>query len=110
MKMTKFIKDETEFDALVAESSILVIDCTATWCGPCRMVAPLIDRLAAEYIDRVQVFKLDVDENKSIAQRFQLKSIPAVIFFKSGEQVEIVVGLKPYEEFAATVEKLLVAA
>jgi thioredoxin 1 len=105
--MTEFIKDEADFDTLVAESNVLVVDCTATWCGPCRMVAPLIDRLATEYIDRVRVFKLDVDDNKSIAKRFQLKSIPAVIFFKSGEQVEIIVGLKPYEEFAATVEKLL---
>jgi thioredoxin 1 len=105
--MTEFIKDETEFDELIATSNILVVDCTATWCGPCRMVAPLIDQLAAAYIDRVQVFKLDVDANKSVAKRFQLKSIPAVIFFKSGEQAEMIVGIKPYEEFAAAVEKLL---
>jgi thioredoxin 1 len=105
--MTEFIKDETEFDELIATSNILVVDCTATWCGPCRMVAPLIDQLAAAYIDRVQVFKLDVDANKSVAKRFHLKSIPAVIFFKSGEQVEMIVGIKPYEEFAAAVEKLL---
>ncbi len=106
--MTEFIKDETEFDELVATSNILVVDCTATWCGPCRMVAPIIDRLAAAYINRVQVFKLDVDTNKSVARRFHLKSIPAVIFFKSGEQVEIIVGVKSYEDFSSVVEKLLV--
>jgi thioredoxin 1 len=106
--MTEFIKDETEFDILVAESNILVVDCTATWCGPCRMVAPLVDQLATEYVDRIRVFKLDVDDNKAIAKRFQLKSIPAVIFFKAGEQVEMIVGAKPYEDFSSTVEKLLV--
>ncbi len=105
--MTEFIKDEAEFDTLVAESNVLVVDCTATWCGPCRMVAPLIDRLAIEYVDRVRVFKLDVDNNKSLAQRFKLKSIPAVLFFKAGEQAETIVGAKPYEEFKSAVEQLL---
>ena len=105
--MAEFIKDETEFDALVAQGNILVVDCTATWCGPCKLVAPLIDRLATEYADRAQVFKLDVDANKPIAKRFGLRSIPAVIFFKGGEKVEIIVGVKPYEDFSGAVEKLL---
>lgn len=105
--MANFIKDETEFDALLAEGNILVVDCTASWCGPCKLVAPLIDRLAEEYVDRVQVFKLDIDENKSIAKRFGLRSIPAVIFFKAGEKVEIIVGVKSYEEFSLAVTRLL---
>jgi thioredoxin 1 len=105
--MAEFIKDETEFDALLAEGNVLVVDCTATWCGPCKLVAPLIDRLAEEYVDRAQVFKLDIDENKSIAKRFGLRSIPAVIFFKAGEKVEIIVGVKPYEDFSSAVTKLL---
>jgi thioredoxin 1 len=105
--MTAFIKDEAEFDALLAASDVLVVDCTASWCGPCRLVAPLIDRLAEEYVDRAQIFKLDVDANKPIAKRFGLKSIPAVIFFKAGEKVEMVVGVKPYEDFSLALTKLL---
>jgi thioredoxin 1 len=105
--MAEFIKDETEFDALLSEGGVMVVDCTATWCGPCKLVAPLIDRLATEYTDRAQVFKLDVDANKPIAKRFGLRSIPAVIFFKGGEKVEIIVGVKPYEDFSGAVEKLL---
>ncbi len=106
--MAEFIKDEAEFDTLLAEGKVLVVDCTATWCGPCKLVAPLIDRLAEEYIDRAQVFKLDIDANKLFPKRFGIRSIPAVIFFKGGEKVEIIVGVKPYEEFSAAVEKLLV--
>jgi thioredoxin 1 len=105
--MANFIKDEIEFDALLAEGNVLVVDCTASWCGPCKLVAPLIDRLAEEYVDRAQVFKLDIDENKSIAKRFGLRSIPAVIFFKAGEKVEIIVGVKSYEEFSLAVTRLL---
>jgi thioredoxin 1 len=106
--MTKFIQDEAEFDTLLAAGKILVIDCTATWCGPCKLVAPLIDRLAEEYGDRAQVFKLDIDANKGFPKRFGIRSIPAVLFFNAGEKVEIIVGVKPYEEFSAAVEKLLI--
>jgi thioredoxin 1 len=107
IQMTDFIKDEAEFDTLLAESNILVVDCTATWCGPCKLVAPLIDQLAAEYADRAQIFKLDIDTNKPIAKRFGLRSIPAVIFFKAGEKIEVIVGVKPYEDFSLALTKLL---
>jgi thioredoxin 1 len=105
--MAEFIKDEAEFDALLASANVLVVDCTATWCGPCKLVAPLIDRLAEEYVDRAQVFKLDIDANKSFPKRFGLRSIPAVIFFKAGEKVEIIVGVKSYEEFSLALTNLL---
>jgi thioredoxin 1 len=105
--MAEFIKDETEFNTLLAEGNVLVVDCTATWCGPCKLVAPLIDRLAEEYLDRAQVFKLDIDANKALVKQFGIRSIPAVIFFKAGEKVEIIVGVKSYEEFSLAVTKLL---
>jgi thioredoxin 1 len=105
--MAEFIKDETEFDTLLAEGNVLVVDCTATWCGPCKLVAPLIDRLAAEYGDRAGIFKLDIDANKAFPKRFGLRSIPAVIFFKAGEKIEIIVGVKPYEEFSLALTNLL---
>jgi thioredoxin 1 len=102
-----FIQDEAELDALLAAEPLLVVDCTATWCGPCKLVAPLMDELAEDYADRAKVFKLDVDVNKPIAKRFEVKSIPAVMIFKQGELVEKVVGAKAYAEYTAILEKFL---
>ena len=107
MSITPFIQDETEFDSLLTNESLLVVDCTASWCGPCKLVAPLMDQLANQFGDRAKVFKLDLDNNNSIAKRFAVKSIPAVMFFKQGELVETLVGVKPYEEFTAAVERHL---
>lgn len=107
MGAATFIQDETEFDSLLNTEPLLVVDCTATWCGPCKLVAPLMDQLASEYDDRVKVFKLDLDSNKLVAKRFAIKSIPAVLFFKGGELMETLIGVKPYEDFSNTVERLL---
>ena len=103
-----YIQDETEFDALLETETVFVVDCTATWCGPCKLIAPLIDQLAEEYSDRAQVFKLDLDTNKPVAKRFGIRSIPAVMIFKQGELVETVVGAKPYEDFSSALAKYLV--
>lgn len=107
MGTAAFIQDEAEFDSLLTSESILVVDCTATWCGPCKVIAPLIDRLAEEYADRAKVFKLDLDANKPVAKRFGIKSIPAVMFFKDGELAETIVGAKPYDDFQAMLERQL---
>ncbi|MBC7969703.1 MAG: thioredoxin [Verrucomicrobia bacterium] len=103
-----YIQDEAEFDALLEAESLFVVDCTATWCGPCKLVAPLMDQLADEYGDRAKVFKLDLDANKPVAKRFGIRSIPAVMIFKQGELAETVVGAKPYEEFSSALAKYLV--
>ncbi|MGK7906996.1 MAG: thioredoxin [Synechococcus sp.] len=107
MGTTAFIQDETEFDALLANESLLVVDFTATWCGPCKVVGPLMDRLANEYSDSAKVCKLDLDNNKSLAKRFGIRSIPAVMFFKQGELVNTIVGVKPYEDFSSALEGVL---
>ncbi len=103
-----YIQNETEFDALLETETVFVVDCTATWCGPCKLIAPLIDQLAEEYSDRAQVFKLDLDTNKPVAKRFGIRSIPAVMIFKQGELAETVVGAKPYEDFSSALAKYLV--
>ncbi len=97
----------SEFDTLLASEKVVVVDFTATWCGPCRIVAPLMEQLAEEYQGRLQVVKVDVDNNKPIFKRFGLRSIPAVLMFKDGELAESIVGVSPYEEFTAAVNKLL---
>lgn len=103
----EYISDEAALDSLLTSQSLVVMDCTASWCGPCKLVAPLMDQLADEYGDRVTVVKLDVDSNKPVAKRFGIKSIPAVLFFKQGEQVDTVIGAKPYSEFTAALQKHL---
>lgn len=107
MSTATFIEDEATFETLLSEEPLIVVDCTATWCGPCKVVAPLMDKLAEEYRDRAKVFKLDLDGNKDIAKRFGIKSIPAVMFFKEGELQETLVGVKPYEVFSEALEKFL---
>ncbi len=102
-----YIQDEAEFDALLESEKLFVVDCTASWCGPCKLVAPLIDRLADEYGDRAKVLKLDLDANKSVAKRFGIRSIPAVMIFKQGELAETLIGAKPYEEFSSTLTQHL---
>ncbi|MGK7900216.1 MAG: thioredoxin [Hormoscilla sp.] len=98
---------ESEWDELVTGPGPVVVDFTATWCGPCRKVSPLMEQLAAEYEDRVKVFKLDVDENKPVAKKFGIRSIPAVLIFKGGEVVENIKGAVPYEDFCTAVDKHL---
>ncbi|KKD39336.1 thioredoxin [Limnoraphis robusta CS-951] len=107
MGTVTFIQDETELDLLLANESLLVVDFTASWCGPCKLVAPLMDQLAEEYGDQIKVFKLDLDSNKPVAKRFSIKSIPAILFFKDGELTETLIGVKPYEDFSSVVAGLL---
>lgn len=107
MAETAYIQSESELDELIANESVLVVDCTATWCGPCKLVAPLIDQLNEAYSDRAQIRKLDLDDHKSVAKRFEIKSIPAVMFFKGGEQVETLVGAKTYDQYSTELEKHL---
>lgn len=102
----QYIQD-SDFEQLLSLDQPVVVDCTAPWCGPCRLVAPLIDKLAAEYEGRAKVVKLDIDQNKANAKKFGIKSIPAVLIFKGGELVEHLVGKAPYETFSEALEKHL---
>lgn len=105
--MAEFIKDESEFESRLAAANVFVVDCTAPWCGPCKLVAPIIDRLAVDYSDRAEIFKLDVEPNRDLAKRLGIRNIPAVILFKAGEKVETLVGVKSYEDYSLAIDKLL---
>ncbi|MGF1537588.1 MAG: nucleoside monophosphate kinase [Elainellaceae cyanobacterium] len=107
----RLIEDEAALDALIEQEGRLVVDCMASWCGSCKQVAPLIDQLAEAYGDRatdnrVTVIKIDFDVNRQLTKRFGLKGIPAVMFFKSGELMETLIGVKSYAEYSAAVERL----
>ncbi|PSN18626.1 thioredoxin [filamentous cyanobacterium CCP5] len=106
MTTATYVQD-SEFDQLLASEDLLVVDCTATWCGPCKKVAPLMDQLAEEYEGRVKVVKIDLDQNKETPKKYEIRSIPAVMIFKGGELQEKMVGVAPYEKFKAAVDNLL---
>ena len=80
---------ETEIEK---HEGLAVVDFWATWCGPCRMIAPIIDQLAADYAGRAKVAKLDVDSNIKTASKFNVRSIPTILFFKDGKLVDQIVG------------------
>ena len=87
---------DADFETEVEKhDGLAVVDFWATWCGPCRMIAPILDQLAVEYQGKVKVTKLDVDTNIKTASRFNVRSIPTILFFKDGKLVDQVVGAVP---------------
>jgi thioredoxin 1 len=104
--MVDFVRDD-EFEALLTFAGPVVIDFTASWCGPCRMVKPLMAQLEDDYQGRAKVVKIDIDENKVVAKQFGVKSIPAILMFKGGELAETIVGVSTYDKFSEALDKLL---
>jgi thioredoxin 1 len=87
---------DASFDQDVLKSDkTVVVDFWATWCGPCKMVAPVLDEIAGENADKITVAKLDIDQNPSIARDYQVMSIPTMIVFQGGKPVKQIVGAKP---------------
>ena len=85
----------------------VLVDAWAPWCGPCRMIAPVIDELAAELAGRLRVVKLNVDDNPRTASRFDLRSIPTLLVLKDGREVDRLVGVQPKHEIARRLEKVI---
>ncbi len=100
------ILNETNFDETIA-GGVVLVDFWATWCGPCRMIAPMIDQLADEFAGKAKVCKVDVDECASLAVRFQVASIPTLILFKDGQLVQTMVGARPKAELAGLLTSAL---
>jgi len=102
---------DSSWDAQVMkEPGLVMVDFWAVWCGPCQMVAPIIEELATEYAGKVKVMKLNTDENPEVAGRYQVMSIPTILFFKNGQPVEKLVGARPKRQFKETIDSLLAQA
>ena len=99
---------DSDFDKTVLQSELpVLVDFWATWCGPCRMVAPVVEELAKEYDGQITFAKLDVDQNPKTASRYSVMSIPTLIIFKDGEPVSHVVGFRPKDQLKKNLDEVL---
>ncbi|RZQ65008.1 thioredoxin [Amycolatopsis suaedae] len=95
MSETKKVTDASFADDVLTSEKPVLVDFWATWCGPCKMVAPVLEEIAAENKDKLTIAKLDIDENPNTARDYQVMSIPTLILFQGGKPVKQIVGAKP---------------
>ncbi len=104
---TVAVSDATFEQEVNQSPGLVVVDFWATWCGPCRIIAPTLDALAKEYAGRLKVAKLDVDANQATSMRYNVRSIPTLMFFKDGKHVDTLVGALPRPALEARIVKHL---
>jgi len=105
--MGKYIEaTAADFEATVAEG-VTMVDFWAPWCGPCRMIAPVVEELAEDFDGKAKIVKVNTDEEQDIAVKYGIRSIPTIIFFKDGEVADTMVGAASKEAFTAKINELL---
>ena len=95
------------YDVTSTQSKLIMVDFWAKWCAPCRVIAPILDRLAQEYPDKLIIGKLDIDEQRELAVEFGILSIPTVQLYKDGIMIDALVGSRPYQDFKAAVDRYI---
>ena len=101
------VKDGSFSDEVLNFSAPVLVDFWAAWCGPCRMVAPVLEEIAKDYEGKIKVAKVNVDENSDTATRYGVMSIPTMMLFKNGEPVETIVGFRQKEALSEIIDKIL---
>jgi thioredoxin 1 len=101
------VTDATFGQEVEQHQGLAIVDFWATWCGPCHMVAPIMEQIAGEYEGKVKVTKLDVDANQRTMMRFNVRSIPSILFFKDGHHVDTIVGAFPKTAFVEKIQQHL---
>jgi len=106
--MAEIELNEENFDKEVIKSSQpVMVDFWAPWCGPCRMMAPVVEELASKYSGKAKIGKLNTDDNPNIASEYQISAIPTLLFFKDGKVVKEIVGVQPKEEISKILDSLI---
>ena len=101
------VTDDTFETEVIQSDKMVIVDFWATWCGPCKMVTPILEEVASEYPDQVKVAKLDVDSNNRTAGKYGIMAIPSLLFFRNGEEVDRVIGAIPKSQLMARLERVL---
>lgn len=104
--MEIIVSNEKEFETII-DKGVTLVDFYATWCGPCKMLAPFIEEVANEYEGKINVCKVDVDQVEALAYKYNVRSIPTLIFFKDGKPVEINVGFQDKKAIEEKINKLI---
>lgn len=104
--VTEFSEQNFDREVLKSETPVLV-DIWAAWCGPCRMIAPLVEELAGTYAGKVKMGKLNVDDHPQVAAQYRIMNIPTLLLFKGGQEVDRIVGVVPKQELARRIEKVI---
>lgn len=105
--MPKEVTDLTFDSEVLNDDDVTLVDFWAPWCGPCRMIAPVLEELAKEYEGRAKIVKLNVDENPEVASRYGIQSIPTLLFFKGGKLVDSAIGLQSKEALSRRLDQVV---
>ena len=104
--MVHHIENDQIISEVLKNEKLVIIDFFATWCGPCQMIAPVLIELDKKYADEIEIYKVNVDENQDSAIRYGVSSVPTLIFFKNGEEIERQVGFMDEEELSKIIEEI----